>query len=411
MPIAAIASGIYTNAENIVQTLSQELGYNVVTDKEILEETVRVYGIKPASLQKVIDNKTFAFNDFTHTREKSIACLKKTVADVVSSGNCIFHGLLGHLIPYQTSHVMKVLIIADKIRRTLNGIEKHGLTEKEVAKNIATCDKRAILWTNALFEKKAWDKSLYDIVIPSDKFDADKATQLILDHFEKTSEIPTETVAQEIRDFALTAEIELVLSNINDGLAVSTHHGDVLITINKRVLLLSKFKQKITDITKDIEGVKSVKTKVGGKYQTNITRQYNFETPTRILLVDDEKEFVQTLSERLKKRQIENKFVYSGEEALDFAGQGDSDVMVLDLKMPGIDGFEVLKKVKKTKPNTEVIILTGHGSEKDRETCLELGAFAYLTKPTDIDILTATMQKAYAKINDSKKRFSESTQE
>ena len=125
----------------------------------------------------------------------------------------------------------------------------------------------------------------------------------------------------------------------------------------------------------------------------------------RILLVDDEKEFVQTLSERLKMRQIDSKFVFSGEDALDFADNEDTDVMVLDLKMPGIDGIEVLKKVKQTKPNMEIIILTGHGSEKDRKTCLELGAFAYLQKPADIDILTATMKKAYEKIYSSKKEL------
>jgi DNA-binding response OmpR family regulator len=68
--------------------------------------------------------------------------------------------------------------------------------------------------------------------------------------------------------------------------------------------------------------------------------------------------------------------------------------MILDLKMPGIDGIEVLKRVKQTRPEIEVIILTGHGSEQDRATCLELGAFAYLQKPVDIELLTTTLKKA-----------------
>jgi DNA-binding response OmpR family regulator len=70
--------------------------------------------------------------------------------------------------------------------------------------------------------------------------------------------------------------------------------------------------------------------------------------------------------------------------------------------MPGIDGFDVLKKIKKTKPYIEVIILTGHGSEEDRKRCMDLGAFAYLQKPADIDLLTATMKEAYGKINAAK---------
>jgi two-component system, OmpR family, response regulator CpxR len=77
-------------------------------------------------------------------------------------------------------------------------------------------------------------------------------------------------------------------------------------------------------------------------------------------------------------------------------------VMILDLKMPGIDGIEVLRRVKSTNPDIEVIILTGHGSETDRKVCLELGAFAYLQKPVDIDVLSETLKKANEKIQQKK---------
>jgi two-component system, OmpR family, response regulator CpxR len=118
--------------------------------------------------------------------------------------------------------------------------------------------------------------------------------------------------------------------------------------------------------------------------------------------VDDEREFVQTLSERLKMRQFASEIAYNGQEALDFTDEEDTEVIILDLKMPGIDGIEVLKKMKATKPDIEVIILTGHGSEADRKTCLDLGAFAYLQKPADIDLITETMKQAYKKIESRK---------
>jgi len=70
--------------------------------------------------------------------------------------------------------------------------------------------------------------------------------------------------------------------------------------------------------------------------------------------------------------------------------------------MPGIDGIEVLRRVKNSHPEVEVIILTGHGSEADRETCLNLGAFAYLQKPVDIDLLSETLKKANEKIRQIK---------
>jgi DNA-binding response OmpR family regulator len=90
---------------------------------------------------------------------------------------------------------------------------------------------------------------------------------------------------------------------------------------------------------------------------------------------------------------------YDGEEALSLVKSEEPEVMVLDLKMPGIDGIEVLRRMKKEHPNVEVIILTGHGSEREKELARELGAFAYLEKPVDIDVLSQTMKEAYRKLN------------
>jgi two-component system response regulator CpxR len=116
------------------------------------------------------------------------------------------------------------------------------------------------------------------------------------------------------------------------------------------------------------------------------------------LLVDDEKEFVLTLSERLEARNLQSAVAYDGEQALSIMETDAPDVMVLDLKMPGVDGLEVLQRVKQERPQTEVIILTGHGSEKERVRAQELGAFAYLSKPVDIDVLADTMKQAYQRV-------------
>ena len=117
-----------------------------------------------------------------------------------------------------------------------------------------------------------------------------------------------------------------------------------------------------------------------------------------VLLVDDEREFVQTLSERLMMRDLGSAVAYDGESALEVAREDEPDVMILDLKMPGIDGIEVLRRIKKTQPEIEVIILTGHGSEADKTICKQLGAFAYLQKPVDIEELSATIKAAHEQI-------------
>jgi len=115
----------------------------------------------------------------------------------------------------------------------------------------------------------------------------------------------------------------------------------------------------------------------------------------RVLLVDDEEDFVKALAERLQMRDLGPDVALSGEEALQSIGAEIPDVMVLDLRMPGIDGMEVLRRVKKAYPEVQVIILTGHGSEKDEEEARRLGAFEYLQKPVNIDHLVKVLKDAY----------------
>lgn len=115
----------------------------------------------------------------------------------------------------------------------------------------------------------------------------------------------------------------------------------------------------------------------------------------KLLLVDDEENFINTLAERMKMRDMGSDVAHDGETALEMVKDEAPDVMVLDLRMPGIDGVEVLRKVKKAHPQVQVIILTGHGSEQDQEVCMQLGAYEYHKKPVDIDRLVTSIKGAY----------------
>ena len=115
----------------------------------------------------------------------------------------------------------------------------------------------------------------------------------------------------------------------------------------------------------------------------------------KVLLVDDEQEFIETLSERLKMRDLDTKLALDGEQALEAVQDDEPDVMLLDLKMPGMDGMEVLRKVKKAFPGVQVVMLTGHGTDKDEEQAKHLGAYAYLQKPVDLEHLVVTLRDAF----------------
>jgi DNA-binding response OmpR family regulator len=115
----------------------------------------------------------------------------------------------------------------------------------------------------------------------------------------------------------------------------------------------------------------------------------------RIMLVDDEKDFVNTLSERLEMRNLMSKTAFDGEEALKFIDVHEPDVMVLDLKMPGIDGMEVLRRVRSAFPRVQVIIHTGHGNDMDELESRRLGIFDYLRKPVPIETMIDRIKAAY----------------
>jgi len=117
----------------------------------------------------------------------------------------------------------------------------------------------------------------------------------------------------------------------------------------------------------------------------------------KLLIVDDEEAYVHVLSKRLSRREIDVTAATSGSEAIQKLRKEDFDVAILDLKMKDMDGIEALKIFKKIYPPMEVIMLTGHGSEKAAKEGQKLGSFDYLMKPIDIDELFTKIKKAYNK--------------
>ncbi len=113
----------------------------------------------------------------------------------------------------------------------------------------------------------------------------------------------------------------------------------------------------------------------------------------KVLLIDDEKELVATLAERLELRGVDNAWATSGEQGVKMALAEPYDWVVVDLKMPGLGGYEAIRKIKEGQPSSRIILLTGHSAREDLERALEMGADCYLVKPIDINDLLAKMQE------------------
>jgi DNA-binding NtrC family response regulator len=121
-------------------------------------------------------------------------------------------------------------------------------------------------------------------------------------------------------------------------------------------------------------------------------------TIAHVLLVDDEVPFVETMTKRLNRRDLQIIPAFSGKEALEKLKKvSEIEVVILDVKMPEMNGIETLKEIKKNFPLTEVIMLTGHATVETGIEGMKLGAFDYLMKPCDIENLLEKVKEAAAK--------------
>ncbi|WDP88565.1 MAG: response regulator [Desulfobacter sp.] len=127
--------------------------------------------------------------------------------------------------------------------------------------------------------------------------------------------------------------------------------------------------------------------------------------PVRILIVDDEKDFVEMFSLRLSNQGENVSTAYSGEEALEVLDRTPVDVVMLDIRMPGMDGIETLKKIKAAHPLVEVILLTGHGSTETAVEGMRSGAFDYLMKPADFEEINTKVDNARKRKEEQEERI------
>jgi DNA-binding NtrC family response regulator len=117
----------------------------------------------------------------------------------------------------------------------------------------------------------------------------------------------------------------------------------------------------------------------------------------KVLLVDDEKDFLDVMSERIEARGMDVTTADSAEKALKDVESGGFDAIILDLMMPGMDGLETLKAIKKKNPDLQVILLTGHATVEKGIEAMKLGAMDFLEKPADLNKLTEIIKKAQAR--------------
>jgi CheY-like chemotaxis protein len=398
MSSVTLFSGTFCHGDEVAQKSAHDLGFELVRDQDIISEVSRRLKMSEDRIRGVLLGETSFYKRLAQDKERVVAFMKLAVSEKLVRDHLIFFGFIGHLIPRDISHVLRVGIIAETKYRIQGVIQEKGLTQEKAVKLIRQDDYRARSWINYFHDKDTWDSTLYDMIIPMDKKNVNEVVDLIQKNVKKDVLQKTDSSGRSVADFALSSKVESVLVGEAKDLSVTVRDGHVTITINKHVLRLSRLKEKLRKRTMQVEGVIGIDTKVGpGYHKSDVYRKFDLKGPSKVMLVDDEREYVETLSERLQMRDMGANVVYDGKEALSVLDKEEPEVMVLDLKMPGIDGMEVLRHIKEEHPRVEVIVMTGQGSEEDKESCMKLGAFAYLEKPVDVEVLSQIMRKAYQK--------------
>ncbi len=395
MPVITVFGAVCCNEKDVIKGIMNKADLRLITQEDMVRKASSLSNISEKKIADALLAKTSIFNKFTREKEKSIAYLKLAVAEMLEDNELLMSGMPVTLIPGHINHVLSVCLVGDMDFRTANA-PGQGISEKQIRE----ADKNAAAWIHQIRQvDDPWSGQLYDIVLPMHTKNVQEAVDLILEKAESPAVMYTNTSQDAVQDFYLEALVEIRLAEKGHQVEVTCEQQHITLTIHHNVLMLKKLEEEIRAIALAVDGVKEVTTRVGKNFhQSDVYRRYDFSTPSKVLLVDDEREFVQTLSERLLLRDMGSAVAFDGESALTIVDEDEPEVMILDLKMPGIDGIEVLKKVKATKPEIEVIILTGHGSEEDRKVCMDLGAFAYLHKPVDIATLSETLHKANDKI-------------
>ncbi len=398
MAIITIDSATFCHGSEVADSVAERLQLARLEDEAVFGAAADLAGMDAAKLVRIVYGPSSIFPIGARDTAKGVAALRVALIDAVGADRLVYHGLLGHLLPTSLTHVMRVCLAGAPAHR-LSAAEKQGVAKREAKNRIKADDEARAAWIDLVVGAGPWDPSMYDIFVAMDKTSLEDALQLICDHAARPILDLTRGSEQTLANVRRAAAVNLELAREGHDVDVVCDAGRTTILIKKYSIFQDRQRREFDRIARGVEGVSSVEVRPGPRYkEPDISFKIDLDVPSKVLLVDDEQEFVNTLSERLKTRKMTPAIAYDGEEALAMIADDQPEVMVLDLKMPGIDGIEVLRRVKRSHPETQVIILTGHGSAAEEELAAELGAFAYLRKPVDIEELTETMKAAYSAI-------------
>lgn len=270
----------FTDTQEISKQLAKKTGFALVTDKDVLTWSDQRFGFGFSKLSKVFFKKKSLFENMTHTKQRTMAYLKSVLAEKLEKKDSIYIGLTGHLLPEDFPQIYRIFITADATYRMNRAFtKKHHLPERRAIKEIQRADENAFRWCRRAYDHTDWDAHTYHMVLPIHILNKNDAVQMALEGFRNFMQTPTPTVHQALKDFQLTARVELALVGKGFPVKIQAKNQKIFVTIEKHVLRLSKLACKLTQKIMAVKGVKEVEIGVGRDFnQADLCCHTTFET-------------------------------------------------------------------------------------------------------------------------------------
>lgn len=398
MPILMMDTWAFCHGREIAAAVAARTGLEPIDEDAVLGAASEATGLDDDRLRRVMYGPQRILDNLTRDRPKAIAGLRVAVADLLGREDIVYRGAATHLVPDRITHALRVCLGASRGYR-LEQAAARGVGSRDAERSLGRDDEARADWVDRVRGRDFRDADLYDVFLAMQDTSAVDAIELLASTLAAPALASTPASRAAVADARLAAQVELALAMRGHDVDVVADSAAVTVLIKTHSMFLERTQRELAEAAAAVAGVRSAVARPGPRYrEPSLMWGAELEVPRKVLLVDDERDFVHTLSERLRTRDMAPSIAYDGEQALDAVRGDEPEVMVLDLKMPGIDGIEVLRRVKREHPRTEVIILTGHGSEAEERIAHDLGAFAYLRKPVDIEVLTQTMKAAYRRL-------------
>lgn len=393
MSVVALASETYCQAEEIAERVARSLDLTLV-DRDFFDAVSRKLHIPADTVRKAMSGERTLLSAFTRDYERIAVYAKAVLARILVQQHFVYHGAAARLIPTDITHVLRVGIVGTESHRVENAMAREGWGEKKALRRLRKSDERRSVWAQQHLRRRFWEPEDFDLIIPRPAKSVDAAVDLICDAITGEALLPNDRSVPAQLDFLLSSDVGVALLERGNIFAdVTASRGRVTVRVRSgrapkgslgRVVHALRQESRIDQAHEIARGVPGVET-------VEVVPQ---AIPPGTLIVDDERDYVVTLSERLQMRDIVADVAFDGEQALDAVKTKEPAVVVLDLRMPGLDGIDVLRRLKRDHPRVHVIIITGKENEEDEELARSLGAFDFLRKPVSITTLAARISEA-----------------